>query len=298
MFYQAISENKTKTIILMLIFISVLVAVGWAADQILQLGGALLIPALIVSFIMVWVSYYYSDKIVIASVGAHPVDRFEEPYLVNVVEGLSIAAGFPKQPSCYIMESDALNAFATGRNPENAAVVVTRGLLQRLNRQELEGVIAHEMSHIRNYDTLIMTIAAVLVGGVTIFANWIFRWMWWGGGGRRERRSNGGGSAGIILMIIALVLIILSPILVNLMRLALSRNREYLADASAVQLTRHPDGLISALRTITTDDNKLEGATKATAHLFISNPLKVKEMSSLFSTHPPIEKRIAALEKM
>ena len=191
-----------------------------------------------------------------------------------------------------------MNAFATGRNPENAAVVVTRGLLQRLNRQELEGVIAHEMSHIRNYDTLIMTIAAVLVGGVTIFANWIFRWMWWGGGGRRERRSNGGGSAGIILMIIALVLIILSPILVNLMRLALSRNREYLADASAVQLTRHPDGLISALRTISTDENKLEGATKATAHLFISNPLKVKEMSSLFSTHPPIEKRIAALEKM
>lgn len=297
MFYQAIVENKTKTAILMLVFISFVVAVGWAAGQLTELGDFLLIPALIIAFIMIWASYYYSDKIVIASVGAHPVDRYQDPYLINVVEGLSIAAGLPKPPACYIMESPALNAFATGRNPENAAIVVTRGLLQRLNRQELEGVIAHEMSHIRNYDTLIMTIAAVLVGGVTMLANWVFRWMWWGGG-HRSRRSEGGGGGAAILLIIALILLILSPILVNLMRLALSRNREYLADASAVQLTRHPDGLISALMKISNDDNEIEGATKATAHLFIHNPLKAPDFSALFSTHPPIEKRIAALRKM
>jgi len=294
MFYQAISDNKTKTFLLMVIFMLVIVAVGWAAGQLTDYGDMLIVPAFIIAFIMMWASYYYSDKMVIASVGAHPVDRHQEPYLVNVVEGLSIAAGFTTPPACYIMESPALNAFATGRNPEHAAVCVTRGLLERLDRQELEGVIAHEMSHIRNYDTLIMTIAATLVGGVGLLTNWIFRSMFWGG--RRSNRNSGGGGA--ILLVIALVLIILSPILVNLMRLALSRNREYLADASGVQLTRNPNGLISALKNISTDQEPLEGASKATAHLFISNPLKKFAVGGLFSTHPPIEKRISALQKM
>jgi heat shock protein HtpX len=297
MFYQAISQNKTKTFFLMVVFMLVIIAIGWAAGQLTSYGNALMFPAFILAFIMVWASYYYSDKMVIASVGAHPADKIEEPYLNNVVEGLAIAAGFPAVPACYIMESPALNAFATGRDPKHAAICVTRGLLERLNRQELEGVIAHEMSHIRNYDTLIMTIAAVLVSGVALLSQFLWRSMFWGGGRRRDSDRNGGGLQ-IVLLVVALVLLILSPILVTLMQLALSRNREYLADASAVQLTRNPEGLISALKNISTDQEPLEGASKATAHLFISNPLKNVNVNNLFSTHPPIEKRIAALEKM
>jgi len=299
MFYQNIEANKTKTVFLMIVFMAVVIAIGWAVGVVMGSGSEFaLVIAIIISFVLVWASYYYSDKMVIASVGAHPVDPYEDAYLINVVEGLSIAAGFPKVPKAYIMETPALNAFATGRNPDNAAVCVTRGLLQKLNRQELEGVIGHEMSHIRNYDTLIMTITAVLVGGVALLSQFMFRWMFWGGRGRRSDNDRGGGPAQLIIFVLAIILLILAPILVNLMKLALSRTREYLADASAVQLTRNPQGLIGALKKISGDVEPMEKASEATAHLFIANPFKGKAVVNLLSTHPPIEDRIAALEKM
>jgi heat shock protein HtpX len=301
MFYQAIQANKTKTVFLLIAFVLIICAIGWAVGVVMGTGSEFtLVIGLALALLMVWGGYYHSDKIVIASVGAKPADRFKDAYLVNVVEGLSIAAGFGTVPKVYIMESPALNAFATGRNPDHAAVCVTRGLLEKLDRQELEGVIAHEMSHIRNYDILIMTIAAVFVGGVALFSRIIFRWMLWGGGGRSRRSSSssGGGGAQLIMFAVAILLLILAPILVNLMKLSLSRNREYLADASAVQLARNPEGLINALKKLSTDEEKLEGVSDATAHLFIANPFKKKAVSRMFSTHPPIEDRISALEKM
>jgi heat shock protein HtpX len=299
MFYQAIAANKSKTVLLMIVFSIVILAIGWAVGYILGVGGEFsLVIALIIAFFMTWISYYYSDKLVIASVGAHPADKYQEPYLVNVVEGLTIAAGFKTVPKTYIMESPALNAFATGRNPDHAAICVTRGLLEKLDRQELEGVIGHEMSHIRNYDTLIMTIAAVLVGGVAILSQIIWRWMFWGGGGRSRDRRSGGGAEQLIFFVVAIALLILAPLLVNLMRFALSRTREYLADASAVQLTRNPDGLKNALIKLSTDTEPLQGANNAVAHLFISNPFTKDQVVNVFSTHPPIKKRIQALEKM
>ena len=298
MFYQAIEANKIKTVFLLIGFVVVITAIGWAVGIVMGSGGEFaIIIAMVLALFMVWGGYYYSDKLVIASVGAKEVERHNEPYLVNVVEGLTIAAGFGTNPKTYIIESPALNAFATGRNPDHAAICVTRGLLERLDRYELEGVIAHEMSHIRNYDILIMTIAAVMVGGVAILSRIIFRYMFWGGGGRSRRSdSKGGGNA--ILIVVAIALLILAPILVNIMKLALSRNREYLADASAVQLTRNPEGLIGALKKLSGDPEKIEGVSDATAHLFISNPFKKKAMLAMFSTHPPIENRISALEKM
>ena len=299
MFYQAIQSNKTKTVFILIGFVIMICALGWAVGVVMGTGSELtLVIGLVVALLMVWGGYYNSDKLVILSVGAKPADPYNDIYLINVIEGLSIAAGFGTVPKAYIMESPALNAFATGRNPDHAAICVTRGLLERLDRQELAGVIAHEMSHIRNYDILIMTIAAVFVGGIAIFSRFIFRWMFWGGSGRSRKSSGGGGAAQLIAFAVAILLLILAPILVNLMKLSLSRNREYLADASAVQLSRNPEGLISALKKLSTDEEKIDGISDATAHLFIANPFKKKAISRMFSTHPPIEDRISALEKM
>ena len=223
---------------------------------------------------------------------------------VSETQGLvtmeAIAAGLPK-PRCYVIDDTAPNAFASGRNPENSVIVVTTGLLQKLNRAELEGVIAHEMSHIKNYDVLVQTLAVVMVGIVALLSDWTLRTFFWGGGRRRSRdRSSGGGNAAAILIVVALALAILSPIIAQLLRLAISRKREFLADASGAMLTRYPPGLASALKKLSADREPLEAANKATAHLYIVNPLKdIKgRVNRLFSTHPPIEDRIAALEKM
>ncbi|OGP66667.1 MAG: zinc metalloprotease HtpX, partial [Deltaproteobacteria bacterium RBG_13_53_10] len=242
---------------------------------------------------------YASDKIVLAMSKARPVTKEEFPYLYNVVEGLTIAAGLPP-PRCYIIDDTAPNAFATGRNPKNSVIVVTTGLLDKLNRVELEGVIAHEMSHIKNYDVLLQTLTVVMVGVVALLSDWMRRTFWWGGGRRRgSDRGKGSGGAAIILAL-ALVMAILSPLIAQLIRLAISRKREFLADASGAMLTRYPPGLASALRKISADREPLEAANKATAHLYIVNPLKDIRgpVNRLFSTHPPIEERIAALEKM
>jgi heat shock protein HtpX len=296
--YEQISSNKRKSFFLILFFLVLIFVLGWLFGQITDLGSYALIPAAIIAVLMTIGSYYGSDKIVLAVSRARPVSKEEYPYLYNVVEGLAIAAGLPK-PRCYIINDTAPNAFASGRNPKNSVIVVTTGLLDKLNRAELEGVIAHEMSHIKNYDILVQTLAVVMVGVVVLLSDWILRSFFWGGG-RRRSSDKRGGNAGSILIVVALVLAVLAPLFAQLLKLAVSRKREYLADANGALLTRYPPGLASALKKLSADKEPLEVANKATAHLYIVNPLKdIKgKMNALFSTHPPIEKRIELLENM
>lgn len=296
--YEQISRNKWKSFFLILFFLVLIFALTWVFGELTDLGPQGLILAAIIALAMTWGSYYYSDKIVLAISRAKPVKKKDYPYLYNVVEGLAIAAGLPK-PRCYIIDDTAPNAFASGRNPKNSVIVVTKGLLEKLNRVELEGVIGHEMAHIKNYDVLVQTLAVVMVGVVALLSDWILRSFFWGGG-RRRTRSKGGGGGAAIFVVVGLVLAILSPLVAQLIRLAISRKREFLADANGALLTRYPPGLASALQKIAADKEPLEAANKATAHLYIVNPLKdIKgRVNKLFSTHPPIEERIAALEKM
>lgn len=299
--YEQIASNKRKSVFLILFFLALIFALTWAFGRLTELGSYAIIPAAVIALLTTWVSYYNSDKIALAVSRAKPVSKDEYPYLYNVVEGLAIAAGIPK-PRCYVIDDTAPNAFASGRNPDNAVVVVTKGLLQKLNRAELEGVIAHELSHIKNYDILVQTLAVVMVGVIVLLSDWIMRTFLWGGRGRRSSSDREGGNAGNILILVALVLAILSPIIAQLLRLAVSRKREFLADADGAMLTRYPPGLASALRKLAADKEPLEAANRATAHMYIINPLKDHKRGAgfarLFSTHPPIEERIAALEKM
>jgi heat shock protein HtpX len=297
--YEQITRNKWKSFFLILFFLCLIFALTWAFGELTGWGPQGFVIAVVIAVAMTFGSYYASDKIVLAISRAKPVTKAEYPYLYNVVEGLTIAAGLPK-PRCYVIDDTAPNAFASGRNPKNSVIVVTTGLLQKLNRAELEGVIAHEMSHIKNYDVLVQTLAVVMVGVVALLSDWILRTFFWGGGRRRSKSSKGGGNAAAIFIVVALVLAILSPIVAQLLRLAISRKREFLADANGALLTRYPPGLASALKKLAADREPLEAANKATAHLYIVNPLKdIKgRVNKLFSTHPPIEERISALEKM
>jgi heat shock protein HtpX len=298
--YEQITRNKWRSFFLILFFLCLIFALSWAFGELTGWGTEGLIIAVVIAVAMTFGSYYASDKIVLAISRARPVKKEDYPYLYNVVEGLAIAAGLPK-PRCYVIDDTAPNAFASGRNPENSVIVVTTGLLQKLNRAELEGVIAHEMSHIKNYDVLVQTLAVVMVGVVALLSDWTLRTFFWGGGRRRSReRSGGGGNAAAIFVVVALVLAILSPLVAQLLRLAISRKREFLADANGALLTRYPPGLTSALKKLSADREPLEAANKATAHLYIVNPLKdfKGKVNKLFSTHPPIEERIEALEKM
>jgi len=294
--YDQIASNKLRSVLLVVAFVSLVALVGFVFGQATDWGYLGLVLALAFAFAMSFGSYWYSDKIVLAISKARPVDRDIEPYLVNTIEGLAIAAGMPV-PKAYVIDDPAPNAFATGRNPENAAIAVTTGLVQMMNRQELEGVIAHELAHIKNYDTLLQTLAAVLAGSVTLISEWMLRSFWWGGG---RRRDNEAGQLGAVLMVVALILAVLAPIAATLIRLAISRKREYLADASGALLTRYPPGLAGALRKIATDHNQLRVANKATESMYIVNPLRKLggSMNSLFNTHPPLEERIARLEAM
>jgi heat shock protein HtpX len=269
-----------------------LAGVIYAVGLYYELGYWFGLPALLFALGLAWGSYYYSDSIVLSMSNAHPAEKKDEPYLHNTVEGLAIAAGLPMPRLC-IIDDSAPNAFATGRDPEHAAVAVTRGLLEKMNRLELEGVVAHEMSHIGNYDIRFMTLVAVVVGTVALLADWMLRIRWYGG-----RRSRRGGHP--IIALIALLFIILSPIVAQLMKLALSRQREYLADATAARLTRYPEGLASALEKLGADTEPLEVANKATAHLYIINPLTehTGKVNSLFATHPPLEDRVKRLREM
>ncbi len=294
--YEQIASNKRKSFFLILFFLGLIFALAWLFGELTNLGPHGLTLAVVIAVVMTFGSYYSSDKIVLAISRARPVEKKDYPYLYNVVEGLAIAAGLPK-PRCYIIDDTAPNAFASGRNPKNSVIVVTTGLLQKLNRAELEGVIAHEMAHIKNYDILVQTLAVVMVGIVALLSDWILRTFLWGG---RRRSSKDSGNIGAIIVVVGLILAIFSPFIAQLIRLAVSRKREFLADANGAFLTRYPPGLASALKKLDADREPLEAANKATAHLYIVNPLKdIKgTVNKLFSTHPPIKERIVALEKM
>jgi len=243
---------------------------------------------------MSFISYWYSDKIVLKMSRAQEIQKSDHPELYRLVENLCITAGLPC-PKIYIIDEMAPNAFATGRDPNHAVIAVTKGLLQRLERSELEGVLAHELSHIGNRDILLQTVVVVLVGLVVLLSNWFLRWTWFSG---RRRDSRGGGQLGMIMLLIGLVLALLSPLIASLIQLAISRKREFLADASGVLLTRYPEGLALALEKISQDQTTLQVANKATAHLYITNPFKGKKVSKLFLTHPPVEERIRSLRGM
>lgn len=285
--YNQIASNKRRTVILMAVFVLVLVAFGFAFGEASGdlIGGLMIAGA--VSLGMTWVSYYKSDVIALKSAGAKEIEKKDNPMLWNTVENLAITAGTP-MPRVAIIEDRSMNAFATGRNPENAVVAVTTGLLERLNKTELEGVLAHELSHIKNYDILLMTVTVVLVGTIALLADMLR----WGIGGRGSRDRGGW------LAILGLVLIILSPLIGQLIKLAVSRQREYLADASGALLTRYPEGLASALEKISADTQPLKRANHATAHMFISNPFKQGNVAKFFSTHPPAAERIKRLRDM
>lgn len=296
--YDAISSNKVRTFLLIAVFVGLVAAVGYVFGRVTGWGYGGLVLAIVVATAMAVGSYWYSDRIVLAMSHARPADREREPYIVNTVEGLAIAAGLPA-PRVFVIDDPAPNAFATGRNPENAAIAVTSGLVERLDRLELEGVIAHELSHVKNYDTLVQTLAAVLAGTVVLLSDWMIRSFWWGGGRRRSDNEGGGGADGIFVLI-GFLLAILAPLFAALIQMAVSRRREYLADANGALLTRYPAGLAGALRKISSDTHRLSVANKATASLYISNPLRDYGggMNALFDTHPPIEERIRRLEAM
>jgi len=299
MVYSEIASNKRKTFFLMAFILSLIILIGWVFSWQLDNPGILPI-AVIISVGMSLFSYYFSDKIVLGISGAKEIKRTDDPELYRTVENLSIAAGLPT-PRIYLIEDTAPNAFATGRDPKHAVVAITTGLRQKLTKQELEGVMAHELAHIGNYDIRLATIVVVLVGIVTLLADWMIRISFYGG--RRDNENNGGNA---IIAVIAIVLAILSPIAATLIQLAISRKREYLADASAALLTRYPQGLASALQKIAADHEPLEVANKATAHLYIVNPLKehqakrdkISWFAGLFQTHPPIQDRIQKLSQM
>lgn len=256
--------------------------------------------ALIVSGAMSFGSYWFSDRIVLTLSGARPASKKHNFEFFTAAENLSIAARIP-MPKLYVIDDTAPNAFATGRDPKHGVVCATTGLLQKLNRTELEGVIAHELAHIKNYDTRLMSLVSIMVGSLALLADWLLRMAWWGGGNRDEDNK---GQLGAIIMILGLVFALLSPIIATLIQLAISRRREYSADAGAIAITRQPSGLISALQKIAMDREPLEAANKATAHMYIINPFKgddkraVSWFAGLFNTHPPVEERLKALKKM
>jgi len=295
-FYSQIDSNKRKTVMLFFLFFLLVIALGVVFDYVFSLSYLGIMFAIIITLVWSLVSYYSGDKIVLAISRAKPASKRENAYLVNTVEGLAIAAGLPK-PKVYVMEDAAINAFATGRDPKHASVAVTTGAIEKLKRQELEGVVAHEMSHIKNYDIRTMLYAAVLVGIVAVLSDIMIRSFMWRG---RSRDSDEGGSITVIFVLVGIALAVLAPLIANLIKLAISRKREFLADASGAMLTRYPAGLADALKKIAKDQSQLKGATNATAHLYISNPFRNtgKFMAGLFSTHPPIEERIKILEAM
>jgi len=296
--YDHIDSNKRKTAILITVFLLLIIALGWTFSYAYNSPG-ILVFAVGFSVVMSLISYFYSDSITLALSRARPVDRSINEELYRVVENLSITAGLPT-PRIYIIDDTALNAFATGRDPKHAVMVFTTGILAKLDRQELEGVASHELSHIGNYDIRLSTIVVILVGIITLLADWFLRMSFWG---RRKSSNSESGQLQMIVGIIGIVLAILSPIFATLLQLAISRKREFLADASGALLTRYPEGLASALQKISMDREPLEAANKATAHLYIANPLKnntggVGLFASLFNTHPPIEERIKRLKEM
>jgi heat shock protein HtpX len=299
--FELIKANKRRSALLIFGFVVLLSLVGGAIGLLLGSGPVWAVVALVLSGAMAFLSYWKADAIALAVSRAKPADPQQYQRLHNLVEGLCIAAGLPK-PGVYIVDDPAPNAFATGRNPKHAAIAVTTGLLEKLNRVELEGVIAHELSHVRNYDILVSTLAVTLVGSIALLTNIGMRMMWWNGGRvRREGDRNGGNP----LALLGLVLLIFAPLIAKLMQAAVSRRRETLADVSACQMTRYPPGLISALEKLRDDTTVTHSATTATAHLWIEQPMsgvgdagKFGRLNRMFDTHPPLEERIALLREL
>lgn len=302
--YELISANKRRSVLLIAAFVVLLTLVGWAVNLLLGYGIAGVLIALAFAGGSAMLAYWKSDSVALAMSRAVPADPQRFRRLYNLVEGLTIAAGLP-MPHVYVIEDDAPNAFATGRNPKHAAIAVTTGLLEKMNRVELEGVLAHELSHVKNYDILVSTLAVTMVGAIALISDFGIRFLWWGGGRRRTDRDEQGNPIGFLLVILAFALLILAPLVAKLMQYAVSRRREALADVSGVQMTRYPPGLISALEKLKADQTVVHSASRATAHLWIEQPTArtpeeghLSRINRMFDTHPPLEERIAALREL
>ena len=301
--YSQISSNKAKSLVIMALFVLFFLGASYILGRSLGYGLSLVGVMLIISGLMSFASYYYSDKIVLSMSGAREIKKSDNPTLFNIVENLSIASGLPL-PKVYIINDPAPNAFATGRDPRHAAVCATTGILEKLSKQELEGVIGHELSHVKNYDTRLMGVVSILAGSLAILADFFLRSLFWGGIGG-DRDNNRSSNSNALFLVLGLIAAILAPIAATLIQLAISRRREFLADADSALLTRYPEGLASALEKIASDRNILKSASNATAHLFIENPFKTDTsrktksfLAGLFSTHPPVEERIKILRSM
>lgn len=293
--FEDIKRNKMKSWFIILLFLAFIAVIVYYICMALDLGKTSIVIAMIFAIISTWGSYFYSDRIVLSLNKARPATKEENQKLVNILDSLVVSSVLPATPKLYIVEDSQPNAFATGRNPEHAVICVTTGLLDKLEYYELEGVLAHEMSHIKNYDILLSAVVSVMVGFVVILSDWFTRITFWGGPRKRDDDDNGNP----ILMFIGLIFLILAPIFGQLMQLAISRKREFLADATAVEFTRNPDGLISALLKISGDPNELKVANNATENMYIVNPFRGKKSSSsLWSTHPSIEDRVEALRNI
>ena len=291
--YNQITSNKRRTWLLIIIFTAVICLLGWFIGYYFDYGYGLVVLAAVFAVIMSLFSYFGGDKVALWTAGAKPIIQQQNPEIYHLVENLCLTAGLPV-PQIYLIDDPAINAFATGRDPSHASLAITAGAASKLDKAELQGVIAHELSHVKNYDIRLMTMVIVLVGLISILANWFWRASLFGG-----RRSRDNDSGNPILMIIGIILIILSPIVAQLIQLAVSRQREYLADASGALLTRYPEGLARALEKIQQDNLPMKNPSAATAHLYISSPFRGGRMfANLFSTHPPLEERIKRLREM
>lgn len=301
--YDQVAQNKRRSALLIASFVLLTAAVIAVVLFLLKLGPIGIVIAFLLAGGSAFLSYWKSDAVALAMSRAKPADPHEYARLHNLIEGLCIASGLPK-PRVYIIEDESPNAFATGRNPRHAAIAVTTGLLEKMNRVELEGVLAHELSHIKNYDILVSTLAVTMVGIIAIVADVSIRMLWWNGGRRGRNDSNDSGVAGI-LAVLGFALLILAPLIGQLMQFAVSRRRETLADVSGVEMTRYPPGLISALEKLRDDNTVVHSASRATAHLWIESPMpraqeegKLSRVNRLFDTHPPLEERIARLQEL
>ena len=298
--YDLIAKNKRNSIILIsLMMILVIVVGGFIGQALFESPEGGLIIAGMLAIGMLLIAWFSGRSIILGVSGAKKIQKSDAPQIYNIVEELTIASGLP-MPEIYIINDTAPNAFATGRDPQHAVIAVTSGLLEKLNRDELQGVVAHELSHVKNYDIRFAMLMAVLVGIIALMCDYFRRWVFWGGLGRGRRSRGRGGGGQAIIILLAVILSIIAPLFALLIQMAMSREREYLADTSAAEMTRYPEGLASALEKISRDPEVLEVANRATQHLYIVNPIKPfeKRSSGLFSTHPPIEERIARLRSI
>ena len=308
--FDEITSNKRRSAVMIALFLVIVAAVAWAFSVVIGLGPWGIVFAVVFAVGSSFISYWKSDTVALAMSHAHPADPTTYARLHNVVEGLCIASGLPK-PRLYVVEDDAPNAFATGRDPKHAAIAVTTGLLQKMNRVELEAVLAHELSHVKNYDILVSTLAVTMVGIIALLSDWALRFLWWGGPRHRDDRNRDNNGAMAIVAVLGFVLLLVAPLIAKLMQFAISRKRESLADISGVAMTRYPPGMISALEKLKDDQTVVHSSSRATAHLWIESPIarepgeelhrgeeKLTWLNRMFDTHPSLDDRIQALREL